>query len=76
MVKTKLNGMVRLVDWPCSQNILKIVLVQFSDLLKGRFLNLYNKVVSSNKLSPKKDTDSEKIFTPIEEAYNKAYWRF
>ena len=43
---------------------------------KRKFLKLFDKVTPTNKVSPKEDTDSEIIFTPIKEAFNKAYRRF
>ena len=56
-------------------NRLKILLVQFSDLLKRRFW-ICSIRFTTDKDSPQKDTDNDKVFTPIEEAFNKAYRRF
>ena len=39
---------------------------------KKKILDLFDKDTTDED-SPQKDTDSEKVFTPIEEAYNKAY---
>ena len=74
MVKTKLTEWY---DW-LIDHVPKQIKDRASSVFrsaKRKILNLFDKDTTDED-SPKKDTDSKIVFTPIEEAFNKAYRRF
>ena len=75
VVKTKLSEWH---DWLIN-HVPKQIKGRVSSLFrsaKKEFLKQFDKVTPVNKAPPKEETVSEKVFVPIEQAFDKAYRRF